>query len=142
MKYKINAIGWIGLLIVFTTMLFSCKKEDNKSASTGVPTILTSQLVGKYACNDSDPYTMDTIYIYESGSNYYITSPDAVTSMSTDTLGINIISMDFNIPSQTIYSTVSLNGNGSLVLSNQLNVSWTTSSPSNLSYTDVIYIKQ
>ncbi len=130
------------ILALITLSMYSCKKEDNKSASTGVPTVLSSELVGKYACNDSDPYTMDTIYIYEQGSSYYITSPDAVTSASTDTLGINITGLDFNIPSQIIYSTVSLNGNGALVLSNQLNVSWTTSSPSNLSYTDVIYIRQ
>lgn len=125
-----------------STCISSCKKDDNKSASTGVPTVLTCDLVGSYANVDSDPYTRDTIHIYEQGGAYFITSPDAATSMGTDTLGINITGDDFVIPAQIIYSTVSLSGSGSLVLSNQLNVSWTTSSPSNLSYTDVIYIKQ
>lgn len=129
------------ILALITLSMYSCKKEENKSSSMGTPTVLASNLVGKWVHTDADTYTVDTIYVYESSGSYYITAPQ-IGSYTNDTLGINVTGDTFTIPAQIIYSTVSLEGDGNLVLSNQLNLNWTTSPPSNTVYNDVIYIRQ
>lgn len=146
MKYTINSIGWTGLLVMFTIMLFSCKKEENKSASTGTPTpTIGHHLIGKYACNDMNAVTRDTIYIYKDVlSNWMMTCPDANASSSQDTIsfGLNADDVNFTIPTQYIYGTAAtITGSGSKLISTQCNITWTRGSTST-TYTDIIYIKQ
>lgn len=142
--YKTNSIGWTGLLIMFTIMLFSCKKEENKSSSTGTPIVTVEHhLVGKYACNDMSAQTEDTIYIYQDASlNWMMTCPDANASASQDTIlfSLNANDVDFVIPEQYIYGTaVTIVGSGSKLISTQCNINWVRGgSVSN----NAIYIKQ
>lgn len=144
-KLKPKQMKKMILIICVTIALYSCKKEEKSSTpSTTTSTPPASSLIGKWAHtpSDTDPYTRDTIYVYQSGVDYYITAPSTVTSYNLDTLGITISGDVITIPAQIIYSTVSLSGTATKVLPNQLNISWTTSTPSNLSYTDLIYIRQ
>lgn len=127
------------LAICSSICMTSCKK-DEKSMATPTPTVTTSSLIGKYASNDMDAQTRDTVYIYYDGTDYRMTCPDANTTPAQDTIGITINSENISIPTQYIYgTTVTINGNGSQVLSNQINFNWTTPT---YTKSNIMYYKQ
>lgn len=119
--------------------LFSCKKEEKSSiVDSSVSSI--SSLVGKYANSDANVYTRDTIYIYEQTGNYFITTPDTNSDSVNDTIGIVIDGVNITIPSQYINGTaITINGYGSEVLPNQLNLNWSTPGHT---VNNAIYIRQ
>ncbi len=127
MKNTLNTIGWTGLILcllaIFTS---SCKKEENKSSSTGTPIVLTSELIGMYVSIDTDVITNDTIYIYQDGIDYKMTCPDNNAQLDKDTIIIGINNNDIIISTQYIYSTsFSITGDG-LLTGTLLSLNWNT----------------